>query len=124
MAQVEDPANLDRFKDPNWRLITVILIRCGLRITSATTLAFDCLVTDADGAPYLRYHNRKMKRETLPHRRGAPADHQPSPAADLARRPEVPVLFPPTKANIEHRRCWSPRLPRRPGSLAARLRRP
>ena len=102
MAQVEDPANLDRFKDPNWRLITVILIRCGLRITSATTLAFDCVVTDADGAPYLRYHNRKMKREAL-----VPIDEELQQMINLhqqrivARWPEVPVLFPRTKANIE-----------------------
>ena len=24
-----------------------------------------CVVTDADGAPYLRYYNTKMKREAL-----------------------------------------------------------
>jgi hypothetical protein len=43
----------------------VILIRCGLRISSAAGLPFDCTVTDADGAPYLRYYNTKMKREAL-----------------------------------------------------------
>lgn len=103
MAQVEDPLNLDRWKDPNWRLITVILIRCGLRITSATTLAFDCLVTDVDGAPYLRYHNQKMKREAL-----VPIDEQLHQMIKthqqqiLVRWPGgVPVLFPRTKANID-----------------------
>ena len=65
MAQVEDPANLDRWASPAYRLITVILIRCGLRISSAVTLPPDCVVTDADGAPYLRYYNTKMKREAL-----------------------------------------------------------
>ena len=65
MAQVEDPANLDRWASPAYRLITVILIRCGLRISSAVTLPPGCVVTDADGAPYLRYHNTKMKREAL-----------------------------------------------------------
>ena len=65
MAQVEDPANLDRWGNPAYRLITVILIRCGLRISSAVSLPWDCVVTDADGAPYLRYYNPKMKREAL-----------------------------------------------------------
>jgi integrase len=65
MAQVEDPANLDRWDQPDCRLITLVLIRCGLRVSSATGLAFDCTVTDADGAPYLRYYNTKMKREAL-----------------------------------------------------------
>jgi len=65
MAQVEHPANLARQASPAYRLITLILIRCGLRISSAAGLAFDCTVTDADGAPYLRYYNTKMKREAL-----------------------------------------------------------
>jgi site-specific recombinase XerD len=59
MTQVEDPANLNRWDDPNRRLVTLILIRCGLRVTDATTLPRDCLAHDADGAPYLRYYNRK-----------------------------------------------------------------
>lgn len=33
----------------------MILIRAGLRVTDALSLPRDCLVTDADGAPYLRY---------------------------------------------------------------------
>jgi integrase len=65
MAQVEQPANLARQASPAYRLITLILIRCGLRISSATGLSFDCTVTDADGAPYLLYDNTKMKREAL-----------------------------------------------------------
>ncbi|MGO9726847.1 MAG: tyrosine-type recombinase/integrase, partial [Streptosporangiaceae bacterium] len=104
MAQVEDPANLGKWKDPNWRLITVILIRCGLRISSAVSLAFDCIVSDAAGAPYLRYYNTKMKREAL-----VPVDdelcqmirdHQ---KLVLSRWPgrTAPVLFPRTKANID-----------------------
>ena len=35
MAQVEHPANLDRWHNPAYRLVTLILIRCGLRITDA-----------------------------------------------------------------------------------------
>ena len=42
-------------------MITLILIQCGLRISSALTLAFDCVTRDSQGAPYLRYYNTKMK---------------------------------------------------------------
>ncbi len=63
MAQVEAPANLDRWPTPEGKLITIILIRCGLRATDACTLAFDCLLHDGQSAPYLRYFNNKMRRE-------------------------------------------------------------
>ena len=63
MAQVEAPANLDRWPHPEGRLVTMILIRCGLRASDACTLAFDCLLHDGQGAPYLRYPNNKMRRE-------------------------------------------------------------
>jgi len=65
MAQLEDPDNLARFADPAHRLITIILMRCGLRITDALRLRSDCVVVDAEGAPYLRYLNHKMKRDAL-----------------------------------------------------------
>ena len=65
MAQLEDPDNLARFADPAHRLITIILMRCGLRITDALRLRNDCLVADAEGARYLRYLNHKMKRDAL-----------------------------------------------------------
>jgi hypothetical protein len=59
MAQLEDPGNLDLWRDPARRLITLILIliRCGLRISDALNLSFDPISQDADGAPYLRYFN-------------------------------------------------------------------
>ena len=63
MAQVEAPANLDRWPNHEGRLITLILIRCGLRATDACTLPFDCLLHDGQNAPYLRYFNTKMRRE-------------------------------------------------------------
>jgi hypothetical protein len=50
MAQVEAPANVDRSPTPEGRLITLILIRCGLRTSDACTLGFDCLLHD--GRPY------------------------------------------------------------------------
>jgi site-specific recombinase XerD len=63
MTQVESEDNLQRWPSPAGRLVTLILVRCGLRISSALTLDFDCLVHDGQGAPYLRYFNTKMKRE-------------------------------------------------------------
>ncbi len=63
MAQVEAAGNLDRWPNPEGRLITLILIQCGLRATDACMLSFDCLVHDGHGAPYLRYFNHKMRRE-------------------------------------------------------------
>jgi len=65
MTQVEQPANLARQENPAYRLVTLILIRCGLRVSDALKLPFDCVVTDDSGAPYLRYRNHKMKREAL-----------------------------------------------------------
>jgi hypothetical protein len=53
----------------------MLLIGCGLRVGDATRLPFDCLIRAADGAPYLRYLNHKLKREAL-----VPID------ADLERR--------------------------------------
>jgi integrase len=65
MAQTEDPVNLARWHNPAYHLITVILMRCGLRISSAIALPWGCIARDAAGAPYLRYYNTKMKREAL-----------------------------------------------------------
>ena len=106
MAQVEQPANLARQDNPAYRLITLILIRCGLRISSAAGLAFDCTVTDADGAPYLRYYNTKMKREAL-----VPIDDElfrligEQQQRVLQRFPAgAPVLFPRQNGNLNGRR--------------------
>ena len=59
IAQIEDPANLAQQGNPAYRLITLILVRCGLRITDASKILSECVVRDADGAPYLKYYNRK-----------------------------------------------------------------
>ena len=102
MTQVENPANLAQQDNPAYRLITLILIRCGLRITDATAIPADCTVRDADGAPYLRYYNRKMKREAL-----VPIDDELETLISQQRErnrerwPQgTPVLFPRPKANI------------------------
>ncbi len=106
MAQVEDPASLARQDNPAYRLITLILMRCGLRISDATGLPFDCVVRDADGAPYLRYYNRKMKREAL-----VPIDEELERLISeqqhrvRERWPDgTAVLFPRPTANIDGHR--------------------
>lgn len=102
MAQLEDPANLARWQDPARRLITLVLMRCGLRITDAINLPLDPVVHDAEGAPYLRYFNHKMKREAL-----VPIDEELEQQLRdhqrriLEERPEgVSVLFPRADANL------------------------
>jgi len=103
MTQVEDPANLARWDNPAYQLITLILIRCGLRITDAAAIPSGCVVRDADGAPYLKYYNRKMKREAL-----VPVDDELDRLVSRQhernrdRWPDgTPVLFPRPKANID-----------------------
>lgn len=59
MAQLERPGNLNRWNIPAYQLVTLILMRCGLRITDALGLPGDCIMRDANGAPYLRYYNHK-----------------------------------------------------------------
>ncbi len=99
MAQVEHQNNLDRWDNPAYRLVTLVLIRAGLRVTDALRLEHDCLVTDAAGAPYLRYLNHKMKRQAL-----VPIDEQLRELIGAQQRhvddafTKPPWLFPrPTK---------------------------
>jgi integrase len=95
MAQVEQPENLDRWDNSAFRLVTLILIRCGLRVSDALRLRVDCIVTDAEGAPYVRYVNHKMKREAL-----VPIDEETRAeiTEQRGRVGRAPWLFPrPTK---------------------------
>jgi integrase len=110
MAQIEDPDTLARCPDPAVRLVTVILISCGLRSKDALALPREgCIVRDGDGAPYLRYYNHKMKREAL-----VPVDDE-TEAAIAAQRQRVldrwpdgscPHLFPAMKANMDGQRSF------------------
>jgi len=102
MTQIEAPANLDRWPSPAGRLITLILTRCGLRISSALALGLDCLLHDGQGAPYLRYFNTKMRREAA-----VPVDEELEAAIrDQQRRvldqcPDgTTCLFPRERANV------------------------
>ena len=103
MTQVESPANLDRWASPEGQLITLILIRCGLRATDACTLAFDCLLHDGQGAPYLRYFNHKMRREAA-----VPVDEELQDAVRAQQQRVAgrwparhPHLFPALKSNAD-----------------------
>ena len=127
MTQLEDPANLDRWNDPARRLITLILIRCGLRLGDALRLPFDCIVRDADQAPYLRYLNHKTTREAL-----VPIDEELQAAITgqqhrvRGRWPQgTPVLFPRDPGQPRRQQARQPfRLPARARRVAAALRHP
>ncbi|MEP7179284.1 MAG: tyrosine-type recombinase/integrase [Pseudonocardiales bacterium] len=109
MAQVEAPANLDRWPNPEGRLVTLILIQCGLRATDACTLSFDCLLHDGQGAPYLRYFNNKMRREAaVPIDADLEAEIRAQQQRVAARWPQQhPHLFPQLKGNVGGRRPLS-----------------
>lgn len=101
MAQVEAAANLDRWPTPEGRLITLILIRCGLRATDACTLPFDCLLHDGQQAAYLRYFNNKMRREAaVPIDEELESEIRAQQQRVAARWPEHhPHLFPAVTGN-------------------------
>lgn len=103
IAQLEHQDNLDRWNNATYRLVTVILMRCGLRVTDALRLKTDCVVTDADGAPYLKYFNHKMKRDAL-----VPIDEQLRNLLNQQRRRNserwpagTPGLFPRPTKNVD-----------------------
>jgi integrase len=100
MAQVEQPSNLDRWDNPAFRVVTMVLVRCGLRVNDALRLKADCVLTDAEGAPYLRYVNHKMKREAL-----VPVDEEvrAEVIAQQARAGSSPWLFPRPMKNPDGR---------------------
>jgi len=107
MAQVEAPANLDRWPHPQGRLLTLILIRCGLRASDPCTLAFDCLIHDGQGAPYLRYLNHKMRREAaVPIDEELEADIRAQQQRVAQRWPQShPHLFPAITGNANGQRA-------------------
>ncbi|MEG8184613.1 site-specific integrase [Nocardia terpenica] len=110
MAQIESADTLARWPDPAGRLVTLILIHCGLRISSALALEFDCLLHDGQGAPYLRYFNTKMKREAaVPIDEDLEADIAAQQQRVLQRWPDgSPHLFPRSKSNATGRIQLSP----------------
>jgi integrase len=109
MAQVELPASLDRWPTPDGRLVTMILIRCGLRASDACSLPFDCLLHDGQGAPYLRYRNNKMRREAaVPIDEELEAEVHAQQRRVLGRWPGGSKhLFPRAKANAGGQRRLS-----------------
>jgi hypothetical protein len=54
MAQLEDPGNLDRFRDRQARVLAEILMRTGLRVGDGVCLSVNCVVRDPHGAPIPR----------------------------------------------------------------------
>ncbi|WP_240361739.1 tyrosine-type recombinase/integrase [Streptomyces sp. MBT27] len=110
MTQVEQPANLDQWTDSSARLITLILVRCGLRVSDACTIRFDCLLHDGQRAPYLRYFNNKMSREAaVPIDEEIEAEIRSQQQRVLERWPDGnPHLFPRLKGNAGGNHHFSP----------------
>lgn len=127
MMQFEAAANLDRWTSPEGRLLTLILIRCGLRASDACTLAFDCLLRDGQGAPYLRYLNHKMRRDAaVPIDEELEAEIRAQQARVAVRWPDAPSAS-ATRDQAEHQRATGHhllQLPQDAQPLARRLRRP
>ena len=63
MAQIEAPDNLARVRDPAYRTVLELMIRCGLRASDAGDLGLECIFRDDEGQTYLHYLNHKMKRD-------------------------------------------------------------
>ena len=146
MAQLEDPAHLDRFADRQARVLAEILMATGLRVGDGTRLGIDCVVRDAHGAPYLAYRNHKMRRDamvpidtaladTIADQATACADHLPDSRApvhpktqparpDALQRRHVP--HPPRRLarRVRHPRRARPARARHPAPVAAHLRHP
>ncbi|ROO59112.1 site-specific recombinase XerD [Micromonospora sp. Llam0] len=61
MRQLEAESNLALFDGDDARLVTRILINCGLRLKDARRLPFDCVVRDNTGAGYLAWVNHKIR---------------------------------------------------------------
>ncbi len=97
------------------RLITLILICCGLRVGDATSLTGDCLVTDPQGGAYLRDVNHEMNREALVSVDDELRSLITAAHARLADRTTASVvLFPRPTSNPEcaspgRRTRWGPR---------------
>jgi integrase len=107
MRQLEAETSLALFANDDARLVTRILIACGLRLKDARRLPFDCVIRDNTDAPYLAWTNHKIHgrmaffpiSETLA---GHIAEQQ---RQVLHRFPDgCPWLFPARKVNLDGRR--------------------
>jgi integrase len=63
MVQVRE--QLPRWRDPDGRFLTELMLGTGMRVGDACALGFDPVVLDADGHPYIHYWNHKMRREAF-----------------------------------------------------------
>ncbi|MBN1173222.1 MAG: tyrosine-type recombinase/integrase [Micromonosporaceae bacterium] len=104
MRQLEDEANLALLEPNEARLVTRILIGCGLRLKDARRLAFDCVVRDDTGAPYLAWVNHKIReRAAFFPISGTLADHITTQQQQVLQRfPDgCRWLFPARKVNLD-----------------------
>ena len=63
MVQVHE--HLPRWRHPDGRFLTELMLGTGMRIGDTGALGFDPLVFDNDGHPYIHYWNHKMRRDAF-----------------------------------------------------------
>lgn len=104
MAQLDSDTALDRIGNPQHQLAVRVIIGTGLRQGDARHLPVDCLVRDPQGAPYLRYLNRKMRREALVPITDDLADRISVQQSAVRQRYTAPtLLLPRTIGNLDGR---------------------
>jgi integrase len=62
MRQIESPRSIAAFPSADGAVLLRILLSCGLRLGDARRLPFDCIVRDAQHAPYLAWVNYKIRQ--------------------------------------------------------------
>ncbi len=65
MGQIDNDTSLAELPDETLRTLLIVLIETGLRSVDARHLPFDPVTIDQAGAPYLRFRNYKLSRETI-----------------------------------------------------------
>ena len=92
MAQIERADNLDRWENPAFRLVTVILIRCGLRVNDALRLPPRVHRDRCRRCPLpaLR-QSQDEARSAGPDRRRGPRSHRRATATGRCRTMPVPA---------------------------------
>jgi len=101
MTQIESPNNLDQLPDHATRALLIVIIETGLRANDACVLAFNPIINDSSGWPFLRDHSTKMATEWLIPLSAVGADAICAQQRHLQQRwPDGPeALFPAAHSN-------------------------
>ena len=103
LRQISAPASLARFPSDDGRLLIRLGLACGLRLSDARQLPFDCLIYDPEDNPYLAWINRKTSNEPgyFPISNDLAKHIRVQQIATTTRFPHgSPWLFPATANNV------------------------